>query len=136
MKRIKELDGIRGIAILLVLTYHYFFNGAVIDSQLVNQFLKLLHLGWSGVDLFFVLSGFLIVGVLLDSKIRATFFPSFISVEPYEYYRYTMYYLHHSLYSQGLFQMRIYSNTLSHSGAIYLLLKTSLCSSLILEAAG
>ena len=77
MKRLKELDGIRGIAILLVLTYHYFFNGAVVDSQLANQFLKLLYLGWSGVDLFFVLSGFLIVGVLLDSKNSSNFFSVF-----------------------------------------------------------
>ena len=77
MKRIKELDGIRGIAMLLVLTYHYFYNGAVLDSSLAKQLLKPLSIGWSGVDLFFVLSGFLIVGILLDVKGSKNFFSTF-----------------------------------------------------------
>lgn len=77
MKRIKELDGIRGIAIALVLIYHYIYNGAVLDSSLANQLLKLFSLGWTGVDLFFVLSGFLIVGVLLDAKNSSNYFSVF-----------------------------------------------------------
>lgn len=51
-KRIIQLDGIRAVAILAVCTYHAFS-------------VKLL---WMGVDIFFVLSGFLITGVLLDAK--------------------------------------------------------------------
>lgn len=77
MKRIKELDGIRGLAILLVLAYHYFYNGAVIESPLGNQLLKFLLGGWSGVDLFFVLSGFLIVGILIDTKGSSNYFSTF-----------------------------------------------------------
>lgn len=51
--RLPALDGLRGLAILLVLGAHLFAD-AIADS------------GWAGVDLFFVLSGFLITGVLLD----------------------------------------------------------------------
>lgn len=52
---IPQLDGLRGVAILLVLTYHYFGS------------LKIFSFGWSGVDLFFVLSGYLITGKLIES---------------------------------------------------------------------
>ena len=52
MKRITQLDGTRGLAILAVFFHHAFH-------------LKLL---WAGVDLFFILSGFLITGVLLSAK--------------------------------------------------------------------
>lgn len=51
----KELDGYRGIAILMVVFYHY-FDG-----------LKIFRSGWLGVDLFFILSGFLITSRLLKS---------------------------------------------------------------------
>ncbi len=77
MRRIKELDGIRGAAILFVLAYHYFSNGAGINNPIGRQFLKLFSIGWSGVDLFFVLSGFLIVGILLDAKSSNNYFSSF-----------------------------------------------------------
>jgi peptidoglycan/LPS O-acetylase OafA/YrhL len=76
--RIPELDGIRGLAILLVLVWHYVANlikpGA--DSW---QFYALapLRLTWSGVDLFFVLSGFLIGGILLDARDSPTYYRTF-----------------------------------------------------------
>ena len=50
------LDGLRGIALILVLVYH--FTG--VQGPLPG--------GWSGVDVFFVLSGFLITGLLLDER--------------------------------------------------------------------
>lgn len=64
-QRIRQLDGIRAIAILSVFIHHALH-------------VKLL---WMGVDLFFVLSGFLITGVLLDAKRHslAVFFAHFYS---------------------------------------------------------
>ena len=49
---IKSLDGIRAIAIILVMSFHA----------------DLTHFGWFGVQLFFVLSGFLITGILWKEK--------------------------------------------------------------------
>ncbi len=67
--RIPELDGLRGIAVGMVLVWH--FVGALIDQSL-GGWAKLLYsvtiFGRTGVDLFFVLSGFLITGILLDRK--------------------------------------------------------------------
>lgn len=66
-RRIVELDGLRGLAILLVLCVHF---GSVIPAQsATEQFVNsLLSGGWCGVDLFFVLSGFLITGILIDTR--------------------------------------------------------------------
>lgn len=61
--RIGSLDGVRGIAILMVLAVHLELFQAVPFSRPVRA---LFWAGWSGVDLFFVLSGFLITGILLD----------------------------------------------------------------------
>jgi peptidoglycan/LPS O-acetylase OafA/YrhL len=56
MQRILQLDGLRGIAILMVFMYHALG----------------IPLLWSGVDLFFVMSGYLITGILLRLKERET----------------------------------------------------------------
>jgi len=79
MKRIKELDGIRGIAIFLVLLWHYIAVQATseITETPFGSLIKFLALTWSGVDLFFVLSGFLIVGILLDTKGSTSYFSTF-----------------------------------------------------------
>ena len=76
--RIPELDGIRAMAILLILFFHY-INNQLPESN--NIFLRLLQkatsLGWSGVDLFFVLSGFLIGGILIRNKESENYFKTF-----------------------------------------------------------
>lgn len=71
------LDGLRGIAILLVLAYH-FVGGMAHDIHDADKAMYyLLRAGWIGVDLFFVLSGFLITGILLDAKGSPAYFRSF-----------------------------------------------------------
>jgi peptidoglycan/LPS O-acetylase OafA/YrhL len=73
--RIPELDGC-GIAILLVLLYHYVSipPGTGEATPLLQG---LFAIGWSGVDLFFVLSGFLIGGILLDVRESPNYFKTF-----------------------------------------------------------
>jgi peptidoglycan/LPS O-acetylase OafA/YrhL len=60
--RIKGLDGLRGIAFLMVFFFHIHWN----------------QWGWPGVQLFFVLSGFLITGILVDMKETLAVKPYFI----------------------------------------------------------
>jgi len=56
--RFKSLDFLRGVAVLLVITNH-FFPGYVST-----------HVFWTGVDLFFVLSGFFVSGILFREKVK------------------------------------------------------------------
>lgn len=73
MKRSKALDSVRGIAIMLVLIWHYLPR----DFTTPNLLLTSTRLFWSGVDLFFVLSGFLIGGVLLQNSNSRKYFSTF-----------------------------------------------------------
>jgi peptidoglycan/LPS O-acetylase OafA/YrhL len=70
-ERLPQLDGIRGLAILGVLLCHYSF---ALPTSTSHTFLSLvehaLSFGWMGVDLFFVLSGFLIGGILIAHRDR------------------------------------------------------------------
>jgi peptidoglycan/LPS O-acetylase OafA/YrhL len=59
------LDGVRAIAVMIVIVFHYWQRFTYGPYTLVG---KLAVWGQTGVDLFFVLSGFLITGILLDSK--------------------------------------------------------------------
>jgi peptidoglycan/LPS O-acetylase OafA/YrhL len=77
-ERIPELDGLRGLAILLVLLCHYVGGAASRPLGFwAHRFLAGFSAGWSGVDLFFVLSGFLIGGILLDSRNSPRYFRTF-----------------------------------------------------------
>jgi peptidoglycan/LPS O-acetylase OafA/YrhL len=81
--RIPELDGLRGIAISLVVVFHYFYFGPSTNHHLSAirslyvHFEQLIVMGWSGVDLFFVLSGFLIGGILMDVRASESYFKVF-----------------------------------------------------------
>lgn len=78
LSRVPELDGIRGVAIILVLVWHYFCDQIKVASPHPLYFLaRAFGLSWSGVDLFFVLSGFLIGGILLDQREAANYFRVF-----------------------------------------------------------
>ena len=72
MKHSSGLDAIRGVAIGLVLIRHLFVE-IYPDSLLA----KLLVLSACGVDLFFVLSGFLIGGILMDNRDKQNYFEVF-----------------------------------------------------------
>ena len=68
---IGSLDGIRGIAILLVLCFHCFEKINLYPLSFITQ------IGWVGVDLFFVQSGFLITGILDDTQGNDNYLKSF-----------------------------------------------------------
>ncbi len=75
-ERMPPLDGLRGIAILAVLFGH---AAETMSSEfgVWNPIFQAAHLGWAGVDLFFVLSGFLITGILYEAKGEAHYFKNF-----------------------------------------------------------
>jgi peptidoglycan/LPS O-acetylase OafA/YrhL len=77
-RRVPELDGLRGVAILLVLAMHYFVQTVQVPDRTGLSYLgAILTLAWSGVDLFFVLSGFLIGGILVDERESPRYFSAF-----------------------------------------------------------
>jgi peptidoglycan/LPS O-acetylase OafA/YrhL len=75
--RIPELDGLRGIAVLLVVLYHFTVPFGPYSNRVANACYNTFRIGWAGVDLFFVLSGFLIGGILLDARESKTYFKTF-----------------------------------------------------------
>lgn len=67
--RIRSVDGLRGVAVLLVLLSHFVEQQLGHDPGSWQAYLgAILGLSFSGVDLFFVISGFLISGILMDNR--------------------------------------------------------------------
>jgi peptidoglycan/LPS O-acetylase OafA/YrhL len=69
MRRILELDGLRMIAIFGVFCVHF--------RPAPKHAFDATRLGWTGVDLFFAISGFLITGILLDLRGKEHSFKNF-----------------------------------------------------------
>jgi peptidoglycan/LPS O-acetylase OafA/YrhL len=74
-KHLPVLDGLRGLAILLVMICH--MTVLVPGTAAQSLVAQITVTGWIGVDLFFVLSGFLITGILLDTKDAPHFYKNF-----------------------------------------------------------
>ncbi len=75
LKYFKELDGIRAIAALMVMFFHFF--NAENNVALIGVIKSIVSYGQTGVALFFVLSGFLITRLLLNTKESPAYFSSF-----------------------------------------------------------
>lgn len=76
--RVPELDGVRGLAILMVLVYHTVgLNPVKISLPVFERISQIAEMGWAGVDVFFVLSGFLITSILLKTKKQPGYFKKF-----------------------------------------------------------
>lgn len=76
--RVGELDGLRGVSIALVLLFHYFVQHIETRPGSLGAYAqKYLSLTWAGVDVFFVLSGFLLGGILLDQRGAENYFRVF-----------------------------------------------------------
>jgi len=75
-KKLRSLNGIRAFAILLVFFHH--MTWSIPERGAALGWIKYLcYQGWMGVDLFFVLSGFLITGILVDTREAENYFKVF-----------------------------------------------------------
>ncbi len=121
--RVAELDGIRAIAIWMVMLTYVYYGFPIIPgsfSSVPKPVMVILGHGWLGVDLGFLLSGFLITGILLRSKSGPRYFRNFyvrrvlrimplyvalILVWSFFYRGYGRYFLLSSLFCANLAQM-------------------------------
>jgi peptidoglycan/LPS O-acetylase OafA/YrhL len=67
---VPALDGLRGVAVLLVFIFHSV-------GPLIPTVAPIGYMGWLGVDLFFVLSGFLITSILLRARDAENYYKVF-----------------------------------------------------------
>ena len=74
-----QVDGLRGMAILLVMIYHFCLPYVGFHGHGSGFMLQLAQGGWMGVDLFFVLSGFLITGILVETREQKHYFTNFLA---------------------------------------------------------
>lgn len=118
-KRIPALDGLRALAILMVVTYHYIAVPISPESSKGYMLIRqALSKNWSGVDLFFVLSGFLIAGILIDNKNATNYFKVFylrriFRIFPLYYFTIALFVvLNYVATNFGLINEQIFSNSL------------------------
>jgi peptidoglycan/LPS O-acetylase OafA/YrhL len=79
-RQMPGLDALRGLAVLSVYTYHalrWEIPRAASKSPGVQLLSSLSTPGWLGVNLFFVLSGFLISGILIETRTQAHYWKNF-----------------------------------------------------------
>jgi peptidoglycan/LPS O-acetylase OafA/YrhL len=75
------LDGLRGVAVLIVVWHNVlgFAAPTAASTILTKAYFVGARAGWVGVSLFFVLSGFLITGILLDTRGARRALPTFVA---------------------------------------------------------
>jgi peptidoglycan/LPS O-acetylase OafA/YrhL len=77
-ERVKELDGIRGVAVIAVIALHTFSRAdQFTNNYMIESLAQLANAGWVGVDMFFTLSGFLITSILLRTREKPGYFKNF-----------------------------------------------------------
>jgi len=112
----KELDGVRALAVLMVMFFHFFQSGEI--AQHTWQGLQKISIfGQTGVTLFFILSGFLITRILLATKNAGNYFSSFyirrtLRIFPLYYlYLLLFYFLFPSITGQSVvpFSLQVYN---------------------------
>ena len=106
--RMPGLDALRGLAIMLVLVHNFSLaeNG---HSRIFKLWNVLPESGWIGVQLFFVLSGFLITGILVDDRGLPRFYKRFYvrrALRIFPLY-YALLILYGLLYATGVLEFRI-----------------------------
>jgi peptidoglycan/LPS O-acetylase OafA/YrhL len=128
--RVVQLDWVRGLAILLVIDHHAILPASNNFLARTNQFVG-EHVGWMGVDLFFVLSGFLVGGLLIqeitksgDIQVGRFLIRRMLKIWP-AYYFYILFQIitrHHPLSSfvwQNVLNIQNYAGTsLSHTWSL------------------
>jgi len=75
LHHIPELDGVRGIAVLAVMFLH--FHAPYIAARPLGVLSDIIGRGYTGVDIFFVLSGFLITSILISTRGASNYFSAF-----------------------------------------------------------
>lgn len=75
--RLAELDGLRGVAILMVLIYHAATHISTAPGSWQAYLMATTRLWWTGVDLFFVISGFLITHILINHREAKNYYQVF-----------------------------------------------------------
>jgi peptidoglycan/LPS O-acetylase OafA/YrhL len=76
--RVREFDGLRGIAVVLVIAFHVFKRAAYFtEHPILTTISDITSVGWVGVDIFFTLSGYLITSILLKAKQGEHYFKNF-----------------------------------------------------------
>lgn len=77
-QRLIELDGLRGFALVMILVFHAVSQeGEYAAGTFLYYLQRSFGMGWTALDLFFVLSGFLIGGILMDARESYSYFKTF-----------------------------------------------------------
>ena len=80
-ERLLFIDGLRGVAALAVLFYHFYYNSPYLetfDALLPRWLCWLFGKGWMGVEIFFVISGFVIAHSLGKDRVTPKYAAGFI----------------------------------------------------------